>query len=242
MNYRKAIYDNYARDFTNASNALDEPAADRWMKSYRHYLRGWLPEDKNSSILDAACGSGRCLNFLKHAGYQNVIGIDISPDQVQLAAQITPNVHKANVLEWLIGKIDCFDLIIGLDIIEHLEKQEVLDFLSLLDSALKSNGRVILQTPNCESVFGSMIRYNDFTHEVGFTPLSLSRLMKITGFTGIECREIGPIGSGYSLRSTLRFPIWQLIRFLLKIYNLAETGSIGSNIYSRVFILSAIKK
>jgi 2-polyprenyl-3-methyl-5-hydroxy-6-metoxy-1,4-benzoquinol methylase len=239
MNYRKLIYQNYARDFTDA---YEKPDVDRWAKSYRHYLSGWLPEEKNALILDAACGSGRCLNLLNHAGYQNIIGIDISPDQIQLASQISPSVHEANVLEWLIGKKDCFDLIIGLDIIEHLEKQEVIEFLSLLHSALKSNGRVILQTPNCESVFGSMIRYNDFSHEVGFTPLSLSRLMKITGFTCIECREIGPIGSGYSIRSTMRYIIWQLIRIFLKTYHLAETGSIGSNIYSRVFILSAIKK
>lgn len=239
--YRARIYEKYAANFMDSPETFDELEARKWGKGYRHYLRHWLPTDKNASIVDLACGSGRLLYLFKQMGYQNISGIDISPDQIELAAQVIPTVYQANILEWLQEKPSSFDLITGLDIIEHFHKPEVLEFLDTCFLALKPGGRIILQTPNCESIWGSMHRYYDFTHEVGFTNNSLSRLLKTTGFNRIETREIGPVPWGYSFISTCRFFIWQVIRAGLKIWNLAETGSIGSGILTRIFLISGSK-
>ena len=57
-NYRARIYENYASDFQDAPEKFDEKAAWRWGRLYRHYLKDWLPPDKNATIVDLACGGG----------------------------------------------------------------------------------------------------------------------------------------------------------------------------------------
>src|SRR4051794_17756849 len=94
---RQTIYSRYGHDFQDAAEVFDTAAAARWGKAYRWYLRGWLPEHKDASIVELACGYGRLLQFFKQHGYWNLQGVDISPDQVALARQVVPNVAQANV-------------------------------------------------------------------------------------------------------------------------------------------------
>lgn len=242
LDYRSRIYKRYATNFQDAPETFPEDAALRWGRGYNHYLRNWLPVNKNAAILDVACGGGKLLYFFKNTQYQNITGVDISPEQVKLARQVTPNVDEANILDWLEAHPSAFDLITGLDIIEHLDKPEVLRFLDAIYNALKPDGQLILQTLNAESPWGGSIRYGDFTHEVGFNSNGLSRLLKFTGFQDVEARETGPVPWGYSMISSIRFVIWQSIRLGLKIWNLAETGSAGSGVFTRVFLIKGVKK
>ena len=124
----------------------------------------------------------------------------------------------------------------------HFYKDEVLRFLDACNNALKPGGRLVLQTPNADSPWGMSIRHGDFTHEVGFNPNALTRLLSLTGFQAIESRETGPIPLGHSIKSTIRFFIWQIIRAGLKLWNLAETGSAGSGIFTRVFLIAGKKQ
>jgi SAM-dependent methyltransferase len=166
--------------------------------------------------------------------------VDVSPDQVALARQVVPAVDRGDALAYLEGHRDAFDLIVGLDIIEHFDKDEVLRFLDGCHSALRPGGRLILQTPNADSPWGTTIRYGDFTHEICFQHNSISRLLRLCGFEQIEVREQGPVPWGYSLTASFRWAIWQCIRFGLSVYNLAETGSLGSRIFTRVFFATGV--
>ena len=85
--YRTRIFDRYASRFGNVKPVFDAAAADRLGKAYDHYLRGWLPESKDAAIVDLACGSGDLLRFFKQRGYTNIHGVDVSPEQVELARQ-----------------------------------------------------------------------------------------------------------------------------------------------------------
>lgn len=239
--YRARIYERYATNFQSAPQVFDIEAARRWGRAYRHYLKGWLPENRGAHILDVACGGGKLLQFYRDQGYTAVQGVDISPEQVALARQVTPEVAQANVLEYLAAHPGRFDLISGLDIVEHFNKDEVLRFLDLCHAALKPGGRLVLQTPNAESPWGSHHRYNDLTHELGFNPNALARLLALVGFTAIEARELGPAPWGYSAASTLRWCVWQMIRAGLMVWNIAETGSAGSRVFTRVFMMTGLK-
>lgn len=238
FDYRSRIYERYASAFQGAASVFDVEAARRWSRAYRYYLRGWLPEHREARVLDIACGGGKLLQFYLDSGYTDVHGVDVSPEQVALARQVTANVTHANVLDYLAEHPCRFDLISGLDIIEHFRKEEVLTFLDLCHAALKPEGRLVLQTPNAESPWGAHQRYNDLTHELGFNPNALSRLLALVGFDGIEPRELGPVPFGYSVASTLRWCVWQGIRVGLKVWNVAETGDAGTGVFTRVFLMS----
>lgn len=237
--YRNRIYKKYASLIQDAKPYFDEASAIRWGQAYDTFLRGWLPKDKTVAILEVGCGGGKLLYYLKRKGYVNIAGVDISPEQVSLARQVTADVTESNAIEYLANHCESFDLIIGLDIIEHFRKDEVLKFLEACYKSLKPQGRLLLQTPNAESPWGLMHRYHDFTHELAFDPHSLKKLFQEMGFIKIESRQPEPVVRG--ILSLSRFLLWKGIWSLLALWNLVETGSIGSGIYTRVFLMSAVK-
>lgn len=237
--YRTRIYKEYASRMQNAATVFDEVEAVRWGRAYDTFLKSWLPEKKDAAILDVACGGGKLLHFFKSRGYMNLQGVDISPEQVALSKQVTENITEANAIEYLVEKKESYDLITGLDIVEHFQKSEVLKFLDASCGALKPGGRIILQTPNAESPWGMTHRYNDFTHEIAFNPNALKRLLSLCNFFEIESRETGPVVHG--VVSLGRYLIWKVIRVGLSVWNLAETGSRGSGIYTRTFLISGRK-
>jgi len=240
-NYRTRLYERYGATVQGAPNVFDEVAARRWGRAYDWYLRGWLPAARDARIVDLACGYGRLLHFFRERGYRDVVGVDISPDQVQRARQVVSEVHEANVFDFLDAPPSNFDLITAFDLIEHLSKDEALHLLAACATALSPGGRLVLQTPNADSPFGMAIRYGDLTHEICFTPNALARLLAMHGFGEIEVREVGPVPWGYSLASTGRWGIWQVIRAGMRLWNLAETGRASHGICTRNFLIAGIK-
>lgn len=240
--YRNRIYEKYASVVQGTGALFDTRDAARRGPAYQYYLREWLPGSKDAAILDAACGGGGVLHFLKACGYRNLSGVDISREQVKLARQVVPKVFEGNLLSFLEEHVGIYDLITGLDIVEHMKKDEALRFLDFCYAALKPSGRLILQTPNAESPMAGAVRYGDFTHEICFTAHSLSNLMQLSGFKEIETREQLPVPYGYSFFSTMRFALWRCLRLLVKGWNIIETGQPGSGIYTRVFLISGVKQ
>lgn len=239
LNYRDRIYKNYASNFQDTTKEFNANAAENWSRPYYRYFRNWLPLDKGSRILEVACGGGRFLYFLKKMGFNNLDGVDLSPEQTALSKQVIPSerVHECNAINYLKTQFETFDLLVGLDLIEHLSKHECLEFIDACHNALCPGGRLILQTPNGESPWAGHMRYGDFTHEIGFTPNSLVRLLRMAGFVDIEVRETGPVAHGAV--SFLRALGWALLRLPLMAWNLIEIGNVGSGIYTRVMLVSA---
>ena len=236
-NYRQRIFKEYSSYSQNPEAPLDSRTIKCWTQGYDTYLKGWMPQRKDASILEVACGSGRLLHFFKARKYINITGVDISPEQVQLAKKVVEAVVQADILDFLEKADKTYDLIIGLDIIEHFQKDEVLRFLDACYKALKPHGRLILQSPNGESIFGTTVFSGDFTHEVLFTPTGLQRLLNLYHFCNIEIRETGPVIHG--LVSAIRHVTWQVVRLLIKAWNLIETGDCGTGVFTRVFLISA---
>jgi SAM-dependent methyltransferase len=240
-NFRSSIYDQYSSVMQDRGEAFDIDAARRWGKAYDYFLRGWLPENKDAAIADVACGCGQLLLFFKDRGFAQIAGVDVSPPQIKLARQVIDRVEEQDILTFLAERPDSFDLITGMDIIEHLPKDVGLEFLRECHSALRPGGRLILQTPNLDSPLGPSVRYGDFTHETGFTPDILERLMRFSGFEDIKPRELGPVRRGYSLASSVRYVAWRALRFAIELFNTVETGARGSGVHSRVFLISGRK-
>lgn len=237
MTYRSRIYAKYASVAQGAELAPGLAEIDRWGTAYDAYLRGWLPSAVDAPIVDVACGYGRLLRFFTERGYTNVTGVDVSPEQVAIARRVHANVLQGDVIEFLEGRPGAFALITAFDVLEHLDKDEALRFLDACQGALQPGGHLVVQTPNADSPWGLSVRYGDFTHETCFTPSSLAWLLRLCGFQDVEPREQGPVPRG--IASSVRWLLWQLLRLSMLARNLVETGSRGSGILTRVFIVRA---
>lgn len=124
-------------------------------------------------------------------------------------------------------------------IIEHFDKKDVFAFVDALYGALKPGGRLIVHTPNAESPWCGAVRYGDFTHEVAFSPQSLSHILRVAGFDAFEVRECPPFV--HDLRSRLRRFFWRVLRNFLLVWSVVETDSTSSGVLTRVFIAKVDK-
>jgi len=238
--YRERIYPRYTSERMPRSLAYGENDYRRLAIPILHRLKGWLPHDRAARCLDVACGAGEALYALGCKGYTDVRGIDISPEQVKTARKVCANVEEAEATAYLLSHTSAFDFILAFDIIEHFTKEELFPFLDALYSALKPGGTIVLQTPNAESPWGMMHRYHDLTHENAFDPFSLRHALSLSGFVDFEARGSGPYVHGPL--SLIRWMLWRGIDAGLRLWNLAETGAIGSGVYTRVFLAKASKE
>lgn len=224
MEYKEKLYRNYIT--LQAKNIIENKTLDIFKRQFiifEKYYRDYLPQDKNAKIIDIACGSGEIVYWLQQEGFLNAEGIDISEEQVSLANSLgIKNIKQADLREYLKNKNNFYDVIFAIDIIEHFSKEEVIDILKLIYSSLKSNGKLIIKTPNGESIFGTRYLYSDFTHEFIFTERSLKEVLSFAGFENFEFKEAGPVVHG--IKSFIRFILWRTIRIIFKIVILIETG------------------
>ena len=189
--------------------SLEDRASRRIVfKAFRRTLGEWLPADKEARILDIGCGEGALLLFLQEGGYLDLHGFDLSPENVDLChAAGLPFVLGFDALR--LSEYDpdlSFDLIMALDIVEHLPKQAVAGFLELARSRLRAGGWLIIQTPNLGSIQGAFIRYNDLTHEFGLTENTVVDLLSTAGF-GASQIEVKPAWNATTFAGYLR-EIW----------------------------------
>jgi cyclopropane fatty-acyl-phospholipid synthase-like methyltransferase len=180
------------------------------------------------------------LRLLQAAGYQNISGVDVSPECVRHARAVTPSVAHGDVLEFLQNVRNSYDLITAIDIIEHLTKDEIVSLFDSIHRALRPGGTFIIQTVNGESPWSGALRYADFTHEFAFTQRSLGQLAEVCGFGGMEVRECGPFAHG--LLSLVRLAAWKSLRLTLLAWNLVETGDAGSGVYTRVILARVVRR
>jgi len=239
---RERIYAHYV-------DAWDESAAPSSIEGFsvraptlNGLISHHLPADRDISILDLGCGHGGLIYFAREAGYRNVRGIDVSPQQVAVAHRLGIDaVEEGDLLATLASLPEASqDVVIAFDVIEHFTKEELVDFVDAVHRVLKSDGRWIIHVPNAESPFGASVRYSDMTHELAFTRSSLEQLLRSSGFASVECFESGPVAHG--LKSFLRVIIWKLIRVGLRIWMAAETGDTGGKaIFTRNLLAVARK-
>lgn len=126
------------------------------------------------------------------------------------------NLLKADLFEYLPEHPQSFDLIVANDIIEHLKKGEVLKFLDLIYESLSAGRRVLISTLNAQCLLGAKIVFIDFTHEQGFTPSSLSQVMRVCNFQDVTVYGEKPIV--HDFRSAVRAGLWWCVEKLLKAY------------------------
>lgn len=191
--------------------------------SFRQGILPHLPASKDAEIVDLGCGQGQLVQQLLTHGYQNSRGIDISPEQVELA-------HAAGITQVELGDYregfrgNSLDVVTATDFFEHLTKSEVLEALDRIHDALRAGGILVLRVPNSVSPFGGDYRYGDITHETSFNARSLRQLGAAARFASVEAFACTPPIHG--AKSFARAALWKVVSGGMKTVLAAETGAV----------------
>jgi 2-polyprenyl-3-methyl-5-hydroxy-6-metoxy-1,4-benzoquinol methylase len=208
--YREAFYQRQAEWHGYDKPGFAKEAHDRRVAYYDWYTRGWLPQNRSTPILDIGCGSGQFLYFLRERGYNQAVGIDLDRTQVQVGQDLGLDCRRSTVADFLDAEDpkQTYGLIAMLDILEHFTREELFPILEAVTSRLTPGGRLIVSVPNADSPHASRAVYADITHEIAFTPTSLSELFFCHGLKVTALRDPWPapvsiMGRGYRAFSTM---------------------------------------
>lgn len=232
--FRERIYGHYVTTSGETSRLKSVADLDGRRPTMEHVVDSYFPSDKSSVIIDLGCGHGTLVHFARQRGYYAMRGVDVSAQQVALAARLgIEGVTEGDLSAALAAMpAESVDAIVAFDVIEHFTKDELIDFVDAVHRVLKKGGRWIIHAPNGASPFVGAIRYGDFTHELAFTRSSLEQLMLASGFSHLDCHECAPRVHG--VKSTVRVVAWKLARLALKFIEAAETGELrGDSLLTR---------
>lgn len=188
-NYREVLYSNYHTNQSGRASLTD--ARSLFEREKKQFQREILPKltgvAKSARIFDMGCGSGSLLSALKEHGFTHLSGMDLSDEQVQMAHDMgVLEVEKGDAMQFLRNDTTGFDVITGMDIIEHFTKDELVELLQLIQSKLKSGGLAIFRTPNMDAPVASAFALGDFTHESYLNASSAQQVMLSCGFQQVK--------------------------------------------------------
>jgi 2-polyprenyl-3-methyl-5-hydroxy-6-metoxy-1,4-benzoquinol methylase len=233
--YQARLYASYVSTHNGAIHNPSRETLSLGFPYLRKHFLPHLPQERNAAILEIGCGYGLLLHYLQTLGYTNVMGVDISPEQVALATKLEiKNVERADMLTVLSKHREDVDVIIAADVLEHIRKVDLLPLLDRVATALKPKGRIIVQTANAEGPFAGAYRYGDLTHELAFTSRSISQALRLVGFSRVRVFSVEPAVHG--LKSAVRLALWRCIELALTWSVAIETGVAHGHIVSQNLI------
>jgi len=242
LNYRRTLYANYHS--TQSGRASNTDAISLFQREKRQFEREILPclnVAKDSAIFDMGCGSGSLLKALQDAGFSQAVGVDISEEQVQMAAQMgVTNVSYGDALQHVKTASNAYNVILGADIIEHFTKDELTELLQGIHQALKPGGIAIFRTPNLDAPMSSVFANGDFTHENYLNASSAQQVMLACGFQKVQVNP-SVMFIENPLKEILRKIFWGLLKLRLKFQLFATARSSKNVIFTPNLIIIAHK-
>ena len=192
---------NYLETIYNENNS---PFTD-YPKKLINYLFNRFKMKKNQKLLELGCGRGEFLNEFVECGLE-AHGVDMSDYSKKFFSDL--NFKKVDMVnEKLPYEDNYFDIIYSKSFIEHFYYPEKI--FQEAYRVLKPGGIIITLTPEWKYIYKSF--YEDFTHRVPFTNVSLKDIHSMSNFNSIN------------VESFIQLPILFKKNFISKIYLILST-------------------
>lgn len=243
VEYRKVLYVNYHT--TQSGRASLTSAEALFLREKRQFESEILPllqsVSKSARIFDMGCGSGSFLKGLKEAGYTNVIGMDLSEEQVTMAHNFgVSEVVLGDAMQFFRSSEEQFDIITGMDIIEHFTKDELVELLQLIQSKLEKGGMAIFRTPNMDAPIATAFALGDFTHENYLNASSAEQVMLSCGFVYVNVKPSFMRVNGF-LKDGLRGIFYRILSLRLKLQLFATARSTQKVLFTPNLLIVGVK-
>ncbi len=134
-----------------------------------------------------SCGPGYFVNLLKKEGYTEILGIDSDSEKVKYAKDRGLNCIAADAFAFLGKNEKSYDAIFAEQEINHLTKEEILEFLTLCRNNLREGGTLIVHSLNgANPITGSEALAQNYDHYNTFTEYSLRQVLELSNFDEIR--------------------------------------------------------
>jgi len=195
-------------DKTLYDNIFQVEATHWWYLARRKIIFDWVERTmttyKNPQILDIGCGTGFNIVYLNQLGYNKVVGLDFSPDALEYCRSRQLNVLICGNAENLPISQRCYDLILVLDIIEHLKDDR--RALSEIFRALKPDGTLIIFVPAFQFLWSFQDEISH--HQRRYNAMELKEKILHAGFKLMKLSYV----------NSILFPVVWLGRVILRVF------------------------
>ena len=158
-------------------------------------------------MLEVGFGDGSFLDWARAEGHR-VSGTEVRPEAVDAA--------RARGHDVFLGAPPPrpVDLVVAIDVIEHLDRKEFSSFLETARGVLRPDGLIVARFPNGYSPFFGRYHHADMTHGRPLTGESVAQMAMLSGFRLV--REQNPRPRPRGLRRSLKTWLAYRLRDLIE--------------------------
>ncbi|WP_448809366.1 class I SAM-dependent methyltransferase [Agromyces bauzanensis] len=136
-------------------------------------------------VLEIGFGNGVFLGYCRSQGW-SVVGTELLPELVDMARNAGFEAYGESGLSSLPD--ESFDLVVALDVFEHIQPEQSVAFLQTITSKLVRGGALFLRFPNADSWIGNPFQYGDVTHVNAIGALKVEYYANAAGLEVVELR------------------------------------------------------
>lgn len=179
-------------------------------------IRKWArKKSEGIQILDAGAGFGQYTYYLSRLNRQwNIIAVDVKQDQVSDCNEFFQKIHRSNVIFKVADltsfmRKECFDLILCVDVMEHIEEDQKV-FENFYQS-MKKEGMLLISTPSDQG--GSDVHEKgeeSFIEEHvrnGYNADEIKAKLKKAGFSKVSVRYSYGRPGQVSWKLSMKYPM-----------------------------------
>ncbi|MBP7832461.1 MAG: class I SAM-dependent methyltransferase [Candidatus Levybacteria bacterium] len=184
------------------NSALTLKDQDLMTRDKIHKIKSLIP-NKKLKILDLGFGQGYIEELLNDNKNYELYGIDISSTAVKRAKKK----FKGNFITGDISKIEThykknfFDVILALELMEHISPTKIFNFYKSLHSLLKPHGILIISTPLNEDLRNK--KENPSGHVRDYQPAVIKMEQELSGFRILESHTFYAFEKNYKIKKFL---------------------------------------
>ena len=142
---------------------------------------------REGPVIDLGCGEGALLLWLKEHGHGRVRGVESNAELSGLAESFGVPVTRADVLDYLRSNGSEPATFFYLDVVEHLP----FEANSEVFRRLPMGSRVIVQTPNTNSLLGHQYYLQVPSHVAPYSPRVLREMLEREGYSIVAEGGVG---------------------------------------------------
>jgi SAM-dependent methyltransferase len=133
---------------------------------------------RSGPVVDLGCGEGGLLLALQEAGRREILGVEPNPELCALAKSFGVPILETDMTSYFASGSLSPATYFYVDVIEHVP----FDLNLRLMATLPAGSRLIIQTPNTESILGHQFYMNVPSHVAPYSPWVLRKMLSRFGY------------------------------------------------------------